>query len=118
MRTAEVVQVDILIDGEEDGLLTVAMSAGDFSLQWHSLPDGGLGAMQLMLSAGAGEDRELCVGEILGAHLRLVLREGIFSFKSISTDSSTDLFRIDLPPGVVGPLMAALNEAVEDWEEQ
>ncbi|NVB39969.1 hypothetical protein G6O69_19145 [Pseudenhygromyxa sp. WMMC2535] len=118
MRSTEAVHVDLLIDGEEEGLLTVALNAGEFGLQWHSLPDGGLRAMQGMLTTGAGENRELIVGEILGVPLHLVGREGVFSFKSLSSDSSADLFRFDLSPDMVESLIAALSDAVEDWEDR
>ncbi|NVB36383.1 hypothetical protein G6O69_00975 [Pseudenhygromyxa sp. WMMC2535] len=110
--------MDLLIDGGEEGLLTVALNAGEFGLQWHLLPGGGLRAMQGMLSTGTGESRELIVGEIFGVPLRLVGREGIFSFKSLSSDSSADLFRFDLSPAMVESLIAALSDAVEEWEDR
>ena len=117
MQSTEAEHVDLLIDGGEEGLLTVVLNAGEFILQWHSLPDGGLRAMQRMLATGAGEGRDLRVGEIFGVPLRLVLREGIFSFKSRSADSSADLFRFDLSPSVVEALLVALSEAAEEWED-
>ncbi len=110
--------MDLLIDCDDESLLTVSLNAREFVIQWHSLPDGGLRAMQGVLEAGPGEWRELYVGEIFGVPLRLVQREGVFSFKSVSADSSTDLFRFDIPPDLIEQIIEALDEAIGDWERR
>ena len=116
MHSTEAVHVDLLVDGEDEGLLRVALNAGDFVLQWHAVPRGGLRAMREVLTRDAGEERALYVGQILRGRLYLVRREGIFSFKSSALDSSSDLFRFDLPTGSRERLIVALDDAIEDWE--
>ena len=109
--------VELLIDGAEEGLLSVALNAGEFGLQWHSVPLGGLRAMREFLSSATCSAQALHVGEIFGVPLYLVMRENVFSFKSLASDSSSDLFRCDLPRDLADQLAIALGDAIEVWED-
>lgn len=109
--------VDLLVDGEDGELLSVALGTGDICLQWHDLPRGGLRAMREMLFEPSGAYRELGIGKIFGALLYLVEREGIFSFKAAIKSAGADLLRVDLSQGVVLGMMSALADAIEMWED-
>jgi hypothetical protein len=117
VKSTDKALIDLLVDGEDGELLNVALNAEHICLQWQRLPIGVLRAMSELLSTTATENQELDIGEIFGVRLQLVVREGIFSFKSAAAGSSTDLFKFDLPSSLARDLIATFDDASEEWED-
>jgi hypothetical protein len=104
-------ELDLLLESEDDGHVSVALATFDFSVQWHHCPVAALRGMQAMLATPSWEPRELQLGMMFGMPLYLVVREGICSLKCFDLPSG-DLFRIDLNDSVRTRLVDALEDAI------
>ena len=117
MSTTERTHVDLLVDGDENAPRNVSLSIADICLQWQNLPKDSLRAMRDILTRKKSEaSQPLHIGTIFGTDLHFIEREGVFSFKAIARDNSSDLFRLDLPPDAIPALTEELTAAIETWE--